>query len=55
MMFGEKLRNGLMTDHENQLRAARFERPERIPVSCGLSASCYAHYPLGALDELKAG
>ena len=43
-----------MKDRENRLRAARFERPERIPISFGLNASCYAHYPLGALDELEA-
>ncbi|MCA1810052.1 MAG: hypothetical protein LC725_11495, partial [Lentisphaerae bacterium] len=44
-----------MNDRENRLRAARFEKPERIPLNFGFSAACYGHYPSEALDELKAG
>lgn len=42
-----------MTDRENRLRAARFEKPERIPVSFGMSGACLAHYPLDELLGLK--
>ena len=43
-----------MTDRENVLRAVRFERPERIPVSFHVSPSCWNHYPREALEELMA-
>lgn len=42
-----------MTERENILRSYRFERPERVPVSCGFSGACYAHYPRESLDSLK--
>jgi len=43
-----------MTDRENMLRAARFEQPERIPISVGISEGCWDHYPQDALQELMA-
>ena len=43
-----------MNDRENLLRAARFERPERIPVSFGIGAGCWDRYPQDALQELMA-
>lgn len=44
-----------MDDRENILRAARFEMPERIPVSCGISSACWGQYPQNALQDLMAG
>jgi uroporphyrinogen decarboxylase len=43
-----------MNHRENMLRAARFENPERIPISCGVSAACWDDYPQDALQELMA-
>lgn len=43
-----------MTRAENTLRAARFERPEHIPVSFGISAPCWNRYPQDALKALMA-
>ncbi len=43
-----------MNDRENILRATRFETPERIPISFGITASCWEHYPQEALQELMA-
>ena len=43
-----------MNERENKLRAARFEDPERIPISLSISAGCWDHYPQDALQELVA-
>ena len=43
-----------MNDRENTLRAARFEKPDWIPASFGISAACWNHYPQDALCELMA-
>jgi hypothetical protein len=43
-----------MDDRENTLRAARFEGPERIPVSFHVSAACWERYPQETLQELMA-
>lgn len=43
-----------MNDRENILRAARFEQPECIPISIGISEGCWDHYPQDALQELMA-
>ena len=43
-----------MNDRENTLRAARFESPERIPISFGISSGCWNRYPQDALQELMA-
>ena len=43
-----------MTRRENLLRAARFERPDHIPVSFHVTAPCWTHYPQEALQELMA-
>ena len=39
-----------MTD--NFTRAARFERPDRIPMTLHINASCWHHYPKEALFDL---
>jgi len=39
---------------ESLLRAARFERPDRIPVSMGINKACWHHYPQAALQDLMA-
>lgn len=44
-----------MNDRENTLRAVRFETPERIPISFGINAACWEHYPRDALQDLMAG
>ncbi len=44
-----------MTNRENILRAARFERPERIPMAFWINGACYNHYPLSALEDLQEG
>ena len=41
-----------MNDSENTLRAARFENPERIPVSVEIASGCWDYYPQSALQEL---
>ncbi|TVQ40906.1 MAG: hypothetical protein EA384_01735 [Spirochaetaceae bacterium] len=41
-----------MNDRENTLRAARFEKAERIPASFEISSGCWDHYPQDALQEL---
>jgi len=41
-----------MNDRENKLRAARFENPERIPISFGISSGCWDYYPQSALQDL---
>ena len=43
-----------MTPRENLLRAARFERPDHIPMSFHVTAPCWVHYPQDALQELMA-
>ncbi|HEY3376005.1 MAG TPA: uroporphyrinogen decarboxylase family protein [Armatimonadota bacterium] len=43
-----------MTPRENLLRAARFERPESIPMFYHINAACWHHYPQAALQELLA-
>ncbi len=43
-----------MTERENVLRAARFERPETIPARFHINAACWHHYPQSALQELMA-
>lgn len=42
-----------MNQRENILRAVRFERPERIPMTFWINPACYNHYPRAALDELQ--
>lgn len=41
-----------MTRRENILRAARFERPERIPMTFHVNAACWHHYDQEALKDL---
>ena len=43
-----------MTARENLLRAARFEKPEYIPMSFSVGAGCWNRYPQEALQELMA-
>lgn len=43
-----------MNPRENHLRTVRFERPQLIPIRCGVSAACLEAYPQAALRELKA-
>ncbi|MFC1735076.1 uroporphyrinogen decarboxylase family protein [Candidatus Hydrogenedentota bacterium] len=43
-----------MTDRENTIRAARFQSPERIPISFGVGSGCWDHYPQDALQELMS-
>ena len=43
-----------MTARENLLRAARFEKPEYIPMSFSGGAGCWNRYPQEALQELMA-
>ena len=42
----------MLSQRENTLRAARFERPEWIPIHYAINASCWHHYPQGALQDL---
>lgn len=39
---------------DNYLRAARFERPDSIPMTFAISNACWHHYPQEALVELMA-
>ncbi|MFW5829238.1 MAG: hypothetical protein ACOCXA_03155, partial [Planctomycetota bacterium] len=41
-----------MNDRENRLRAARFEHPERIPISFGICGGSWEQYPQEALFDL---
>ena len=41
-----------MEDHENLLRAVRFEKPEYIPMDFHINSACWHHYPAEALTEL---
>lgn len=41
-----------MSSRENFFRAVRFEKPEHIPMSFWINASCFSHYPPAALDDL---
>ncbi len=43
-----------MTERENYIRAARFDYPERIPISLSISGACWNHYPQEELQELMA-
>jgi len=43
-----------MDERENLLRAVRFERPQYIPVTFHINASCWEHYPHEALQALMA-
>lgn len=43
-----------MNARVNILRAARFEKPDRIPASFGISSGCWDHYPQAALQDLMA-
>ena len=43
-----------MSKRERLLRAARFERPDRIPVTMGINNACWHHYPQEALEALMA-
>jgi hypothetical protein len=45
----------MMTHRENMLRAVRFEKPERIPMTFAINGACAAHYPASALEDLQAG
>ncbi|MBN1899814.1 hypothetical protein JW926_00645 [Candidatus Sumerlaeota bacterium] len=44
----------MMTSRENILRATRFEKPESIPMSFHINASCWHHYDQNALQDLMA-
>jgi len=37
---------------DNFTRAARFERPDRIPMTFAISDACWHHYPKEALWDL---
>jgi len=50
-MMGPTDVNGRTAD-ERLLRAVRFERPDRIPVSMGINKACWHHYPQAALQDL---
>lgn len=41
-----------MNKRENILRAIRFERPERIPMSFHINAACWHHYEQNVLQDL---
>ncbi len=41
-----------MTQRENILKAVRFERPDYIPMSFHINASCWHHYDQDALQDL---
>ena len=43
---------GTMLARENLLRTVRFEKPETIPVTFHVNASCWEHYPHDALQEI---
>jgi uroporphyrinogen decarboxylase len=43
-----------MNERENRLRAARFERPDHIPLTFHVSGACWTAYPREALQELMA-
>ena len=43
-----------MDSRQNLLRAARFERPDCIPMHFSFNAACWHHYPQDALQELMA-
>jgi len=43
-----------MDARENYLRAARFERPDRIPMVFHVSPACWQHYEAAALEDLIA-
>jgi len=43
-----------LSKRERLLRAARFERPDRIPVTMGINNACWHHYPQEALEALMA-
>ena len=44
----------MSTQRDNWLRAARFERPDVIPMRFSVSAACWKHYPHDALQGLMA-
>ncbi len=41
-----------MNHRENTLRAIRFERPERVPMTFHISPACWHHYDQEALKDL---
>jgi len=41
-----------MTNRENILRASRFERPERIPMTFHINGACWQHGDQAALQDL---
>ena len=41
-----------MTRRENMLKAARFERPDYIPMTFSVNAACWHHYDQNALQDL---
>ena len=41
-----------MTRRENILKAIRFERPDHVPMSFYVNASCWHHYDQDALQDL---
>ena len=43
-----------MTSRQNRLRAARFGRPEHIPLNLGLGPVAWSQYPHDRLQELMA-
>jgi len=43
-----------MTPRENLLRAARFDRPEWIPISIGVNPSCWERHPREELAGIMA-
>lgn len=44
----------MMDEHENLLRAVRFERPEYIPMDFHINSACWHHYQQDALAEMMA-
>ena len=43
-----------MNHRENRIAAARFEKPDTIPLNFIVSPSCWNAYPRDALGELMA-
>jgi uroporphyrinogen decarboxylase len=41
-----------LLERENWLRAARFERPDTIPIRMDINNACWHHYPQDALQAL---
>lgn len=48
------IEKAMMEEHENLLRAVRFEKPEYIPMDFHINSACWHHYPQDELQELMA-